>query len=173
MKLKEDILSCTFAELSFGLCQFIQEVRRPNGEKYDPDSILYLCLGIQQVTLGVGALLTTYRTCSGYLQDIHSPTEQLGLYKGGKNVSFLCFIVCLSSIYDSFFWTLLWSQWANTSVLIWMWCGGWVFVARHKYLGLELFGSFFMCRKELLFRNPCFKMEWFRSKIIAQCSSNG
>ncbi|XP_032733105.1 zinc finger MYM-type protein 4 isoform X6 [Lontra canadensis] len=49
IKLKEDILSCTFAELSLGLCQFIQEVRRPNGEKYDPDSILYLCLGIQQV----------------------------------------------------------------------------------------------------------------------------
>ncbi|XP_023614232.1 zinc finger MYM-type protein 4 isoform X3 [Myotis lucifugus] len=48
VKLKEDILSCTFAELSVGLCQFIQEVRRPNGEKYDPDSILYLCLGIQQ-----------------------------------------------------------------------------------------------------------------------------
>ncbi|XP_072830911.1 zinc finger MYM-type protein 4 isoform X1 [Vicugna pacos] len=48
VKLKEDILSCTFAELSLGLCQFIQEVRRPNGEKYDPDSILYLCLGIQQ-----------------------------------------------------------------------------------------------------------------------------
>uniref|UniRef100_A0A673TEQ3 Zinc finger MYM-type containing 4 n=1 Tax=Suricata suricatta TaxID=37032 RepID=A0A673TEQ3_SURSU len=48
IKLKEDILSCTFAELSLGLCQFIQEVRRPNGEKYDPDSILYLCLGIQQ-----------------------------------------------------------------------------------------------------------------------------
>ncbi|XP_068274118.1 zinc finger MYM-type protein 4-like isoform X3 [Nyctibius grandis] len=48
VKLKEDVLSCSFAELSFGLCQFIQEVRRPNGEKYDPDSILYLCLGIQQ-----------------------------------------------------------------------------------------------------------------------------
>ncbi|KAM9031330.1 zinc finger MYM-type protein 4 isoform X1 [Sarcophilus harrisii] len=48
IKLKEEILSCTFAELSLGLCQFIQEVRRPNGEKYDPDSILYLCLGIQQ-----------------------------------------------------------------------------------------------------------------------------
>uniref|UniRef100_A0A8C5NXU9 Zinc finger, MYM-type 4 n=1 Tax=Jaculus jaculus TaxID=51337 RepID=A0A8C5NXU9_JACJA len=51
IKLKEDILACTFAELSLGLCQFIQEVRRPNGEKYDPDSILYLCLGIQQMTL--------------------------------------------------------------------------------------------------------------------------
>lgn len=49
MKLKEDILSCTAAELSFGLCQFIQEVRRPNGKKYEPDSIFYLCLGIQQV----------------------------------------------------------------------------------------------------------------------------
>lgn len=48
MKLKEDILSCTAAELSFGLCQFIQEVRRPNGKKYEPDSIFYLCLGIQQ-----------------------------------------------------------------------------------------------------------------------------
>ncbi|KAM9320993.1 zinc finger MYM-type protein 4 [Gastrophryne carolinensis] len=48
VKLKEDILSCTFAELSFGMCQFILEVRRPNGEKYSADSILYLCLGIQQ-----------------------------------------------------------------------------------------------------------------------------
>ncbi|XP_043573787.1 zinc finger MYM-type protein 4 isoform X5 [Chiloscyllium plagiosum] len=48
IKLKEDILSCTAAELSYGLCQFIQEVRRPNGEKYEPDSIFYLCLGIQQ-----------------------------------------------------------------------------------------------------------------------------
>ncbi|XP_072890859.1 zinc finger MYM-type protein 4-like isoform X1 [Hemitrygon akajei] len=48
VKLKEDILSCTAAELSFGLCHFIREVRRPNGEKYEPDSIFYLCLGIQQ-----------------------------------------------------------------------------------------------------------------------------
>ncbi|XP_078093926.1 zinc finger MYM-type protein 4-like isoform X5 [Mustelus asterias] len=48
IKLKEDILSCTAAELSYGLCQFIREVRRPNGEKYEPDSIFYLCLGIQQ-----------------------------------------------------------------------------------------------------------------------------
>ncbi|KAG9492817.1 hypothetical protein GDO78_001013 [Eleutherodactylus coqui] len=48
VKLKEDILSCTFAELSYGLCQFIHEVRRPNGEKYNADSIFYLCLGVQQ-----------------------------------------------------------------------------------------------------------------------------
>ncbi|XP_018104995.1 zinc finger MYM-type protein 4 isoform X1 [Xenopus laevis] len=48
IKLKEDLLSCTFSELSYGLCQFIQEVQRPNGEKYNADSILYLCLGVQQ-----------------------------------------------------------------------------------------------------------------------------
>ncbi|XP_055076574.2 zinc finger MYM-type protein 4 isoform X2 [Misgurnus anguillicaudatus] len=48
MTLKEDLLKCSTAELSYGLCKFIAEVRRPNGEKYSPDSIFYLCLGIQQ-----------------------------------------------------------------------------------------------------------------------------
>ncbi|XP_056867750.1 zinc finger MYM-type protein 4-like isoform X2 [Takifugu flavidus] len=45
---KEDILECNSVELSFALARFIQEVRRPNGETYSPDSIFYLCLGIQQ-----------------------------------------------------------------------------------------------------------------------------
>uniref|UniRef100_A0A3B4DTE6 TRASH domain-containing protein n=1 Tax=Pygocentrus nattereri TaxID=42514 RepID=A0A3B4DTE6_PYGNA len=48
MMLKEDLLQCSTAELSYGLCKFISEVRRPNGEMYSPDSIHYLCLGIQQ-----------------------------------------------------------------------------------------------------------------------------
>uniref|UniRef100_A0A671S2Q1 Zinc finger MYM-type protein 4-like n=1 Tax=Sinocyclocheilus anshuiensis TaxID=1608454 RepID=A0A671S2Q1_9TELE len=48
MTLKEDLLKCCTAELSYGLCKFISEVRRPSGEKYSPDSIFYLCLGIQQ-----------------------------------------------------------------------------------------------------------------------------
>ncbi|XP_057683606.1 zinc finger MYM-type protein 4-like isoform X2 [Corythoichthys intestinalis] len=46
--LKEDILSCNSAEVSYGLCQFINEVKRPSGERYKPDSLFYLCLGIQQ-----------------------------------------------------------------------------------------------------------------------------
>ncbi|KAM9341227.1 zinc finger MYM-type protein 4-like [Symphorus nematophorus] len=46
--IKEDILQCDSAELSFALSRFIREVRRPNGEAYSPDSIFYLCLGIQQ-----------------------------------------------------------------------------------------------------------------------------
>lgn len=49
MVLKEDILQCTTAELSYGLCCFINEVKQPNGEPYSPDNLFYLCLGIQQV----------------------------------------------------------------------------------------------------------------------------
>ncbi|XP_054652059.1 zinc finger MYM-type protein 4-like isoform X1 [Dunckerocampus dactyliophorus] len=45
---KEEILQCDSAELSYALSCFIKEVRRPNGEAYSPDSIFYLCLGIQQ-----------------------------------------------------------------------------------------------------------------------------
>ncbi|XP_054619771.1 zinc finger MYM-type protein 4 [Dunckerocampus dactyliophorus] len=46
--LKDDILRCTTAELSYGLCCFVAEVKRPNGERYSPDGLFYLCLGIQQ-----------------------------------------------------------------------------------------------------------------------------
>ncbi|XP_060918649.1 zinc finger MYM-type protein 4 [Labrus mixtus] len=46
--IKEDITQCDSAELSFALSHFIKEVKRPNGERYSPDSIFYLCLGIQQ-----------------------------------------------------------------------------------------------------------------------------
>ncbi|XP_060688481.1 zinc finger MYM-type protein 3-like isoform X4 [Hemiscyllium ocellatum] len=51
MRIKEDILSCTAAELNYGLAQFVKEVQRPNGERYEPDSVYYLCLGIQQFLL--------------------------------------------------------------------------------------------------------------------------
>ncbi|XP_030305189.1 zinc finger MYM-type protein 3 isoform X5 [Calypte anna] len=50
-ELKEDILACTAAELNYGLAQFVREITRPNGERYEPDSIYYLCLGIQQYLL--------------------------------------------------------------------------------------------------------------------------
>lgn len=51
MRIKEDILACSAAELNYGLAQFVREITRPNGERYEPDSIYYLCLGIQQVLL--------------------------------------------------------------------------------------------------------------------------
>uniref|UniRef100_A0A3P8XMC3 TRASH domain-containing protein n=1 Tax=Esox lucius TaxID=8010 RepID=A0A3P8XMC3_ESOLU len=43
-----DLLSLKASELGQALAQFVAEVRRPNGEHYEPDSVLYLCLGIQQ-----------------------------------------------------------------------------------------------------------------------------
>lgn len=57
--IKEDILECNSVELSFALTRFIQEVRRPNGDAYSPDSIFYLCLGIQQVPTLVASLIYT------------------------------------------------------------------------------------------------------------------
>ncbi|XP_034340898.1 zinc finger MYM-type protein 3 isoform X5 [Arvicanthis niloticus] len=51
MRIKEDILACSAAELNYGLAQFVREITRPNGERYEPDSIYYLCLGIQQYLL--------------------------------------------------------------------------------------------------------------------------
>ncbi|XP_048838844.1 zinc finger MYM-type protein 3-like isoform X1 [Brienomyrus brachyistius] len=50
-KVKEDILSCTAAELNYGLAQFVKETASPSGEYYEPDSVYYLCLGIQQYLL--------------------------------------------------------------------------------------------------------------------------
>ncbi|XP_031435912.1 zinc finger MYM-type protein 4 isoform X2 [Clupea harengus] len=48
MVVKEDVLQCSSAELSYGLCRFISEVRRPDGQPYAADSTYCLCLGIQQ-----------------------------------------------------------------------------------------------------------------------------
>ncbi|CAB1328868.1 unnamed protein product [Coregonus sp. 'balchen'] len=45
---KSNPLSLKASELSLALSRFVHEVRRPNGERYAPDSVLYLCLGIQQ-----------------------------------------------------------------------------------------------------------------------------
>jgi len=43
-----DILKLRADELNYTLCMFVKEVRKPNGEPYASDSILYLTLGIQE-----------------------------------------------------------------------------------------------------------------------------
>jgi len=45
---KNEILQLTADELNYSLCLFVKEVRKPNGSEYAPDTIYYLCLGIQQ-----------------------------------------------------------------------------------------------------------------------------
>ncbi|XP_014667450.1 PREDICTED: LOW QUALITY PROTEIN: zinc finger MYM-type protein 3-like [Priapulus caudatus] len=44
---KTELLQMTAEELSYSLCLFVKEVRKPNGECYASDSVYYLCLGIQ------------------------------------------------------------------------------------------------------------------------------
>ncbi|ELU00215.1 hypothetical protein CAPTEDRAFT_169880 [Capitella teleta] len=53
---KLDVMQCTADELNYSLCLFVKEVRKPNGEEYAPDSIFYLCLGIQQYLLENGRI---------------------------------------------------------------------------------------------------------------------
>ena len=43
-----DILKLRADELNYTLCMFVKEVKKPNGEAYMSDSILYLTLGIQE-----------------------------------------------------------------------------------------------------------------------------
>jgi len=43
-----DILKLRADELNFTLCMFVKEVKKPNGDQYAADSILYLVLGIQE-----------------------------------------------------------------------------------------------------------------------------
>ncbi len=44
-----DILKLRADELNYTLCMFVKEVKKPNGDAYAPDSILYLTLGIQVI----------------------------------------------------------------------------------------------------------------------------
>ncbi|KAM3862189.1 zinc finger MYM-type protein 2 [Diretmus argenteus] len=45
---QSNLLALSSGELNVALSRFVREACRPNGERYAPDSILYLCLGIQQ-----------------------------------------------------------------------------------------------------------------------------
>ncbi|XP_045918869.1 zinc finger MYM-type protein 4 isoform X3 [Micropterus dolomieu] len=78
--IKEDILQCDSTELSFALSRFIREVRRPNGETYSPDSIFYLCLGLQQYLFMKGRIENIF-TDELYTQFATEITGMLRLWK--------------------------------------------------------------------------------------------
>ncbi|TRY89776.1 hypothetical protein DNTS_000015 [Danionella cerebrum] len=48
VSLKRSLRSLSPQELDRSLSRFVREVRRPSGDHYSPDSLLYLCLGIQK-----------------------------------------------------------------------------------------------------------------------------
>uniref|UniRef100_A0A3B4YN85 Zinc finger MYM-type protein 4-like n=1 Tax=Seriola lalandi dorsalis TaxID=1841481 RepID=A0A3B4YN85_SERLL len=80
LDIKEDILQCDSAELSFALSRFVREVRRPNGETYSPDSIFYLCLGIQQYLFMQGRIQNIF-TDELYSQFATEITGMLQLWR--------------------------------------------------------------------------------------------
>ncbi|XP_069468475.1 zinc finger MYM-type protein 3 isoform X2 [Ambystoma mexicanum] len=60
IRIKDDLLTCTATELNYGLVHFVKEATRPNGERYEPDSIFYLLLGIQQYLLDSNRMVNIF-----------------------------------------------------------------------------------------------------------------
>ncbi|XP_034041881.1 zinc finger MYM-type protein 2 isoform X2 [Thalassophryne amazonica] len=60
---KTSLSSLSSEELNVALSRFVREVCRPSGERYSPDSILYLCLGIQQVGTNIFTPKAGRMTC--------------------------------------------------------------------------------------------------------------
>ncbi|KAG8553957.1 hypothetical protein GDO81_003617 [Engystomops pustulosus] len=90
MRIKEDILACTAAELNYGLAQFVKEITRPNGERYEPDSIYYLCLGIQQYLLENNRMVNIF-TDLYYLTFVQELNKILTAWHGSLAPSRLIF----------------------------------------------------------------------------------
>ncbi|XP_019647706.1 PREDICTED: zinc finger MYM-type protein 4-like [Branchiostoma belcheri] len=78
-RMKEDILQMNAYEMNFALSQFVQEVRKPNGEEYAADSVLYLCLGLQQYLYENGRIDNIF-TDVYYLQFVESLHSLLQQY---------------------------------------------------------------------------------------------
>ncbi|XP_076604151.1 zinc finger MYM-type protein 4 isoform X2 [Chaetodon auriga] len=98
--IKEDILQCDSAELSFALSHFVKEVRRPNGETYSPDSIFYLCLGIQQYLFMKGRIENIF-TDELYCQ---FATEISGMLRLWKPKALPSGGVVTSRVVESYLW---------------------------------------------------------------------
>lgn len=51
---ESDLSKLRADELNYTLCLFVKDVKKPNGENYAADSVLYLCYGIQEYLLEKG-----------------------------------------------------------------------------------------------------------------------
>ncbi len=84
-----DILKLRADELSFTLCMFVKEVKKPNGDSYAPDSVFYLTLGIQEYLFENSRIDNIfmdqyYETFTSALhevvQDFKLPVNELGYF---------------------------------------------------------------------------------------------
>ncbi len=88
-KFETDILKLRCDELSFTLCMFVKEVRKPNGAEYAPDSILYLTLGIQEYLFENGRMDNIFTdfyydqftsSLHEVIKDFKLPVNELGYF---------------------------------------------------------------------------------------------
>jgi len=84
-----DILKLRADELNYMLCMFVKEVRKPNGELYAADSILYLTYGIQVYLFENGRLDSIFidpyydaftTAIHDAVKDFQLPRNELGFY---------------------------------------------------------------------------------------------
>ncbi len=84
-----DILKLRADELSYTLCMFVKEVKKPNGDIYASDSILYLTLGIQEYLFENGRIdnIFTDAYYEGFTTALHEvvknfklPVNELGYF---------------------------------------------------------------------------------------------
>lgn len=87
---KPEILQLTADELNYSLCLFVKEVRKPNGTEYAPDTIYYLCLGIQQYLFENGRIDNIF--CDAYYEKFTDCLDEVArkfsvLYNDSRNFS--------------------------------------------------------------------------------------
>lgn len=84
-----DLLKLRADELNFTLCMFVKEVKKPNGEDYAADSILYLTLGIQEYLFENGRIDNIFtdvyyepftNTLHDVVKDFKLPVNELGYF---------------------------------------------------------------------------------------------
>uniref|UniRef100_A0A0K2TUK9 Putative LOC101855726 [Aplysia californica] n=1 Tax=Lepeophtheirus salmonis TaxID=72036 RepID=A0A0K2TUK9_LEPSM len=84
-----DLLKLRADELNYTLCMFVKEVKKPNGDSYAPDSVLYLALGIQEYLFENGRIDNIFTdqyyetftsTLHEVVKDFKLPVNELGYF---------------------------------------------------------------------------------------------
>ncbi|KAM9777908.1 zinc finger MYM-type protein 4-like [Neosynchiropus ocellatus] len=96
----QDLLQCESTQLSLALTRFVKEVRRPNGQSYTPDSLLYLCLGIQQYLFANGRMENLFT------DELYSPfaAELSGMLQTWRPTPLTRGGLVSSRVHESYLW---------------------------------------------------------------------
>ena len=104
-----DILKLRADELNYTLCMFVKEVRKPNGDPYASDSILYLTLGIQEYLFENGRIDNIFTdmyyepfTSANHevIKDFKLPINELGYFVTRIEGMCVCIIFMKKKFYS-------------------------------------------------------------------------